>query len=175
MKKLSKMFTVFCSFMFFGVLWLQDASGVTYEDYKAAVADNHEVQIPGVPEGDGKDLGGRLTNLKGVDLSPPSLHCMARAEFFRTSFGGQERYQKKVSSYYLSIATAREGICVFTIRMTMILDAGKSCRPGRKLVPDRGSWMQWQVIDFFPKNRMSKMMQLALLGGRGAVLRRYLL
>ena len=100
---------------------------------------------------------------------------MVRAEFFRTSFGGQERYQKKVSSYYLSIATAREGTCVFTIRMTMILDAGKSRRPGRKLVLDKGSWMRWQVIDFFPRNRMSKMIKLALLGGRGAVPRHYLL
>ena len=175
MKNLSKMFSVFCSLMFFGVFWLQDARGVTYGDYKAAVADNHKVNIPGVSQGDGKTLRVVSINLTVAVHSLLSLHCMARAEFFRTSFGGQERYQKKVSSYYLSIATAREVICVLTIRMTMIHDARKLCRSGRRLVLDKGSWMRWRVIDFFPKNRMSKMIKLALLGGRGAVLRHYLL
>ena len=65
MKKVSKMFSVFCSFMFFGVFWLQDARGVTYGDYKAAVADNHKVNLPGVSQGDGKDLEGRLYKPEG--------------------------------------------------------------------------------------------------------------
>ena len=73
MKKVSKMFSVFCSLMFFGVLWLQDAKGVTYEDYKAAVADNHKVQIPGVSQGDGKDLEGRLYQPEAVSYTHLTL------------------------------------------------------------------------------------------------------
>ena len=147
MKKLSKMFSVFCSLMFFGVLWLQDASGVTYEDYKAAVADNHEVQIPGVPQGDGKDLGGRLYQPEGSGPFPALIALHGAGGIFPYQLWWAKEISKKgFVVLFIDSYCTRGYLCVHDTddndpRRKKIMQAWQKVSPRQRVMDAVGGYM----------------------------------
>ena len=54
----------------YGFLGIYQASAVTYDDYKAAVAEVNKIAIKGMPQGDGADLEARLYKPEGKGPFP---------------------------------------------------------------------------------------------------------